>query len=382
MKSRAGLYRKGREERKGRRNSKFFLSFASLASFAVKPGSGFQRKWAVWFLLFIHAVVLLAGFIAPYSFETQERLSPYVPPTRVHFFDCGGKFHLRPFIYVTKTAENDPTVYRPDCSQPARIGFFIRGDAYTLLGTFHSNRHLFGVEAAPARPAGLFLMGTDGFGRDQFSRMLYGGQVSLLAGFVAAALSVIAGLFLGSIAGMYGGFIDDLAMRIAEIFITVPWFYLLIAVRAFLPLQISPVTAFLLVVGVIGMVGWGRPARLVRGVVLAERERNFVLAARGFGASKAYLLRRHLMPLTFRVLLTQMTVLIPQFILAEVILSFLGLGIGEPFPSWGNMLAQAQQYHVLVSYWWMLLPGLIPVPVFLAYHSLAETLQERVKSNI
>src|SRR5579859_6107 len=161
-----------------------------------------------------------------------------------------------------------------------------------------------------------------------------------------------------------------------------PWFFLLIAVRAFLPLQISPVTAFLLVVAVIGLVGWGRPARLVRGVILSARERNFVLAARGFGASNAYLLRRHLMPLTFRVLLTQMAVLIPQFILAEVILSFLGLGIGEPFPSWGNMLAAAQQYHVLVSYWWMLLPGLAPIPVFLAWHSLAVKLQERVKSNI
>jgi peptide/nickel transport system permease protein len=228
----------------------------------------------------------------------------------------------------------------------------------------------------------MFLLGTDGFGRDQLSRLLYGGQVSLFAGLVAAALSVIVGLLLGSIAGMYGGLIDDLAMRFAEIFITVPWFYLLIAVRAFLPLQISPVTAFLLVVCVIGIVGWGRPARLVRGVVLSARERNFVLAAKGFGASRAYLLRRHLMPLTFRVLLTQMTVLIPQFILAEVILSFLGLGIGEPFPSWGNMLASAQQYHVLVSYWWMLLPGLAPIPVFLAYHSLARTLQERVKSNI
>jgi peptide/nickel transport system permease protein len=336
-----------------------------------------KLKWAVWFLVAVHAVVAMAGFIAPYSFETQDREHPYAPPTRVHFFDCQGKFHLRPFVYPAKNVDGGSS-YTEDCSQPARIQFFPQGDGYTLLGAFHSRRHLFGVEA----PAGLFLLGTDGFGRDQFSRLLYGGQVSLFAGFLAAALSVVTGLLLGAIAGMYGGYIDDVAMRVAEIFITVPWFYLLIAVRAFLPLQISPVTAFLLVVSVIGMVGWGRPARLVRGVVLGARERNFVLAARGFGASRAYLLRRHLMPLTFRVLLTQMTVLIPQFILAEVILSFLGLGIGEPFPSWGNMLAHAQQYHVLVSYWWMLLPGLAPVPVFLAYHSLAETLEERVQSNI
>jgi peptide/nickel transport system permease protein len=350
---------------------------------AKNAGSGFQRKpfnltWAIWVLVAIHITVVLAGFIAPYDFGTQDRLHPYAPPTPVHFVDCAGKFHLRPFVYVAKAVDGSLTEYTQDCAQTARIQFFLHGDGYTFLGIFHSNLHLFGVEA----PAGLFLLGSDGFGRDQLSRLLYGGQVSLFAGFVAAALSVIAGLFLGGIAGLYGGRVDDAAMRFAEVFITVPWFYLLIAVRAFLPLQISPVTAFLLVVAVIGIVGWGRPARLVRGVILSARERNFVLAARGFGASNAYLLRRHLMPLTFRVLLTQMTVLIPQFILAEVILSFLGLGIGEPFPSWGNMLASAQQYHVLVSYWWMLLPGLVPIPVFLAYHSLAETLQERVKSNI
>jgi peptide/nickel transport system permease protein len=338
----------------------------------------FKFTWTIWFLLAIHAVVVLAGFIAPYSFETQERGHPYASPTRVHFIDCQGEFHFRPFVYVTRSADGALMDYTQDCSQPARIEFFTPGDRYSILGMFNSTRHLFGVAA----PANLFLIGTDGFGRDQFSRLLYGGQVSLFAGFVAAAFSAVTGLLLGGIAGMYGGRIDDVAMRFAEIFITIPWFYLLIAVRAFLPLQISPVVAFLLVVAVIGIVGWSRPARLVRGVILSARERNFVLAARGFGASNAYLLRRHLLPLTFRVLLTQMAVLIPQFILAEVILSFLGLGIGEPFPSWGNMLAHAQQYHVLVSYWWMLLPGLAPVPVFLAYHSLAESLQERIKSNI
>ena len=339
---------------------------------------GFKLSWAIWFLLGIHAVIALAGFCAPYNYETQDRQHPYAPPTRVHFIDCAGKFHLRAFVYATKSDEGNQIGYTPDCSQMARIQFFTPGDEYSILGMFHSTRHLIGVQ----EPASLFLMGTDGFGRDQFSRLLYGGQVSLFAGFMAASFSVVMGLLLGGIAGMYGGRVDDVAMRVAEIFIAVPWFYLLIAVRAFLPLQISPVAAFLLVVAVIGMVGWGRPARLVRGVVLSARERNFVQAARGFGASNAYLLRRHLMPLTFRVLLTQMAVLIPQFILAEVILSFLGLGIGEPFPSWGNMLAHAQQYNVLVSYWWMLLPGLAPIPVFLAYHSLAETLQERIKSNI
>lgn len=169
-------------------------------------------------------------------------------------------------------------------------------------------------------------------------------------------------------------------MRLAEIFIAVPWFYLLLGVRAVLPLQMSPLSAFLLVVAVIGLLNWGTPARLVRGVILSGRERNFVQAARGFGAGRVYLLRRHLLPMSFSVALTQMALLVPRFILAEVLLSFLGLGIGEPFPSWGNMLADAQQFHVLTSYWWMLLPGLAPLPVFVAYHALADRLQERLSS--
>jgi len=338
-----------------------------------------RRKllWSAWVLGAIHLLAVFAGFVAPYSYDVQDRLHPYASPTRLHFIDCDGRFHLRPFAYALKAKDGTFDQYVEDCSQRSSLRWFVRGDEYALLGVFHSSIHLFGV----TEPARLYLLGADGFGRDQFSRLLYGGQVSLFAGFLAAAFSASLGLLLGAIAGLFGGLVDDLTMRVAEIFIAMPWFYLLIAARAFLPLQISPVTAFILVVAVVGVVGWGRPARMVRGVVLSARERNFVLAASGFGASRAYLLRRHLMPLGISVTLTQMTVLVPAFIMAEVILSFLGLGVGEPFPSWGNMLSLAQQYHVLISYWWMLLPGLAPIPVFLAYQSLADGLQKRVKSN-
>ena len=130
-------------------------------------------------------------------------------------------------------------------------------------------------------------------------------------------------------------------------------------------------------VGVIGLVGWGRPARLVRGVVLSARERNYVLAARGFGASDGYVLRRHIFPAAAGVILTQIALLVPFFILGEVVLSFLGLGMGEPVPSWGNMLAYAQQHLLLTSRWWMLVPGLVLIPVFLAYHRLLDNLHLR-----
>jgi peptide/nickel transport system permease protein len=227
-------------------------------------------------------------------------------------------------------------------------------------------------------PARLFLLGSDGFGRDQFSRLLQGGRVSLLAAMLAAALALGLGLMLGAVAGFYGSWVDSLLMRAAELFLALPWLYLLFAVRAFLPLRLTAVQSVFLLVMVIGLVGWARPARVVRGVVLSARERNYVAAARGFGASDVYLLRRHVLPQAFGVVMTQAGVLIPQFILAEVTLSYLGLGVAEPMPSLGNLLAELQQYHVMASHWWMFLPGVALIPVFAGYYALANALQERV----
>jgi peptide/nickel transport system permease protein len=232
--------------------------------------------------------------------------------------------------------------------------------------------HLFGSTGAR-----IYLLGSDAYGRDQLSRILFGGQVSLLAGLLGAGVTLLLGALIGLAAGYYGGWRDDLLMRVAELFLALPWLYLLFALRAFLPLSASPLEAFLLVVMVIGMVGWARPARLVRGVVLSAKERDFVRAARGFGASDLYLLRRHILPETASVLLTQAAILVPQFVLAEMTLSFLGLGVPEPMSSWGNLLATLQQYSVLVSYWWMYLPALAIVPFFLGYLGLASALQER-----
>ncbi len=348
-----------------------------------------QRKrtklvWAAWFLAVLHLVILLAGFFAPYSYDTQDREHPYAAPMRVHLVDAAGRWHFRPFVYGLKAREGSLTAYEEDRTQMFPVNLFVAGEPYTVLGRFHFQTHLFGVQskAGVEAPARIYLLGADGFGRDQFSRILYGGQVSLFAGILAAALSAIGGLFLGMVAGMFGRPLDDVIMRVGEIFIALPWLYLLISVRAFLPLQMSSTATFALVVGVIGIVGWGRPARLVRNVVLSARERNFVLAARGFGAGKFYLMRRHILPATMSVILPQMALLVPLFMMAEVTLSFLGLGVGEPFPSWGNMLASAQQFHVISSYWWMLLPGLAPAPVFLACHALADSWQEKLKSAV
>jgi len=328
------------------------------------------------FLAGLHGVVLGAGFFAPYDAAAQNRELPFAPPMRLHFLDERGNFHLRPFVYPGLPRTASYTGYQEDRSRAFPVRFFVTGAPYSVARLFRARLHLFGADP----PAKVFLFGTDGFGRDLFSRMLYGGQISLLAGLLAAGLSLALGLVLGAVAGFYGGWADEALMRGAELFLALPWLYLLFAIRAFLPLQIGPAQAFLLLIVVIGLVGWARPARLVRGVVLSARERDYVRAAKGFGATDIYLLRRHVLPQTFGVLLTQAAILVPQYILAEVTLSFLGLGVGEPVPSWGNMLASLQQYYVLASYWWMFLPGFALVPFFLGYSALANALHERVKA--
>ncbi len=322
----------------------------------------------------LHLFVILPGFFAPYDYAAQNRELPFVPPSRLHFVDSTGSFHVRPFVYAWREAPENSGAYEEDRTQMHRVRFFATGSPYAVIGGWTSRLHLFGVD----EPGRIFLFGTDDFGRDEFSRMLYGGRISLFAGLFGATVALLAGGFVGVLSGYYGKWIDAVAMRLVELFLALPWLYLLFAVRAVLPLRIKTTDAFLLLVGVVGLVGWARPARLIRGIVLSAKERNFVLAARAMGASDLHILRKHVLPQTYGTLLTMAALLVPQFILAEVTLSFLGLGVGEPTPSWGNLLAELQKYSVLTSYWWMYLPATALVAVFLAYHWTSAALQERV----
>ena len=329
----------------------------------------------------LHLVLLFAGFIAPYDPTTQNRELPYAPPARVHFKDSSG-FHLRPFVYAwTSVRDGDQPdssqdSYKEDRSHEYPIRFFVRGPSYKLLGIRETSAHLFGV----GEPGKILLFGTDAYGRDELSRLLFGGQISVAAGITATFIALLAGSILGIIAGYYGRWIDESLMGITELFLSLPWLYFLLGVRAFLPLHLSTIRTFFLLTGVIGLIGWARPARLVRGVVLSSRNRNYVLAARGFGGSDFYLLRRHILPETFGLLLTQAALLVPRYIAAEVTLSFFGLGVSEPVPSWGNMLSTLQQYSILVSYGWLLTPACALVVTSVIYSVLADVFHSRLKS--
>jgi peptide/nickel transport system permease protein len=305
-----------------------------------------RTRVAAFVLVAMYMLVLLAAFVAPYDPTEQHRDFAYAPPTRIHFQ------HGRLMVYGLAAS---PAAYREDPTRAYPIRFLVKGP------------RLFAVD----QPGYVFLLGADAFGRDQFSRILYGGRVSLAAGLLAAALSLLLGMLLGALAGFYTRWCDAPLMRLTELFLALPWLYLLLAVRAFLPLSLSPGRTFLLIIGVIGILGWARPARLVRGIVLSAKKREYVHAARGFGASDAYLLTRHILPQARAALLTQASLLVPQYILAEVTLSFLGLGVGEPAASWGSMLAPLRDVSVLTTYWWMALPVLMLLPVVLCYYRLA-----------
>ncbi|HVH88382.1 MAG TPA: ABC transporter permease [Terriglobales bacterium] len=319
----------------------------------------------------LHCAILCAEFLAPYDPTAQNREFSFAPPTKVHWRDETGRLHARPFVYAAK-ANAEGSKYAEDGAIRYPIRFLYSAKpAHTVNGRFH----LFGVES----PAHIFLLGTDEFGRDVFSRLLYGGRVSIAAGLLATLISLLVGTALGAIAGMAGGATDGFIMRLTELGLALSWFYLLLGIRAFLPLRTPPLQTLFLIAGVLGLTAWARPARLVRGMVLTAKERGFVMCARGFGASEFYIFRRHLLPQLLALLLTQAIILIPQFIMAEVTLSFLGLGASEPLASWGNMLADLQQYRVLISYWWMATPILALVLFSWSYFAIMNILRTRVQ---
>lgn len=327
-------------------------------------------RFAIVLFCALHGAIIAAGFFAPYAPDHQNRAFPFAPPTKVHWRDQAGRLHLRPFVYRIDTSLDG------DYSEDRIVQYPIKFVSRDPNDTNGFGLHLFGVQD----PGHLFLFGTDEFGRDLFSRILYGGRVSIAAGLLAMLIALGLGTLLGGIAGMAGGVVDSAIMRVAELGLALSWFYLLLALRAFLPLRTPPIQTFFMIAAVLGLTGWARPARLVRGVLLSAKERGFVMTARGFGAGPVYLFRRHLLPQLLPLIWTQAVVLIPQFIMAEVALSFLGLGATEPVASWGNLLAELQSYRVITSYWWMFTPVVMLILVSLSYLLLLNSLQKRVHS--
>jgi peptide/nickel transport system permease protein len=325
---------------------------------------------AIVLLLTLHLLVLVADPLAPYPADEQHRDVSYAPPTRLHLADARGQWHLVPFVYPLRAVPGRLDTYREDTARPSPVRFLTRGTPYRVAGFIGADRRLFGVDP----PGHVFLLGTDRYGRDIFSRLLLGARLSLFAGLMATALALGIGVVVGGLSGFYGGWPDEGLMGLANVFLALPWIYLLLAVRSLLPLDLPPTRAFLVIVALIGAVGWARPARVIRSVALSERNRDYVLAARSCGASDLRILIRHVLPRTGAIVLTQAAIMAPRYVLGEITLSFLGLGLSEPTPSWGTLAAAAVPPGLVMSHWWVAAPLAALVPVCALYERAASGL--------
>ncbi|MEW6045841.1 MAG: ABC transporter permease [Bacillota bacterium] len=322
-------------------------------------------------LLAMHLLAIFADFVAPYSELYTNRRKFYHPPTRIHIVTQDGALS-RPFVYDFRLVDRSRRIYEEDRSQPYPVRFFVRGEPYRLLWLIPTDVHLIGVDP----PAGLYLLGTDDMGRDIFSRLLFGARRSLFIGVAGIAVTLLIGLIYGGISGYFGGRVDNVMMRLAEIVLAIPSFYLLVALSAVLPLNLPSQQRFFLVVLVLSLVGWPGSARAVRGLVLSLREQDFVAAARAVGATHLRIIWRHILPNTVSYAIVAATLSVPGFIIAEAALSLIGVGVQEPYASWGNMLSKATNVNSMARYPWTLVSGFAIFLAVLSYNFLGDGVRE------
>jgi peptide/nickel transport system permease protein len=319
---------------------------------------------------------LLAGFIAPYDPYSSQVGGSLLPPTQIYWQTEAGQW-LGPHVYPTTQGPTDletgDRLLDIDRSQPSPLRLFVQGEPYNLLPGMTSDRHLFGTTG----PGRINLLGTDEQGRDQFSRLLFGGRISLSIGLVGIAISFPLGLLIGGISGYFGGWLDAVLMRIVEVLMSVPTIYLLVALAAILPPGLSSSQRFLLIVVITSFVSWSGLARVIRGQVLSLKEQDFVNAARAIGANSFTIILRHVLPQTATYVVISATLSIPSFIVAESVLSLIGLGIQQPDPSWGNLLSLATNASILVLQPWLIWsPALLIILTVLAFNVLGDGLRD------
>ena len=306
-----------------------------------KRGGSWLRTVAIAILSLFASVVLLAEFIAPYDPALQTRNLPSAPPTRIHFTDASGGSHLRPFVYGSELVDPLEGRFTVDTSKAFPLEFFVQGGSYRLFGLIPSSLHLFGVSAEDSHAPRIHLLGTDALGRDRFSRLLVATKFSLLVTPIGALLAFGIGVLIGLESGYANRFVDTAIMGVTDTVLALPTLILILAARAAFPLDLPPLRAATLLILIFALTGWAEIARLTRGLVRSIKEREYILAARSIGLSEPRILFRHILPNAAGPLLTQVTVMLPYFLLSEVALSFLGVGVQEPQPSLGNMLAAA-----------------------------------------
>ena len=297
-------------------------------------------------LILVVFVAVAAPWLAPNPPDRQFDAYLYAPPTRIH----GTYFY--PLRLISRLERRFEEVRE----RPVSVRWFGAG-------------HLVS-SADPNDP--LLLLGADSYGRDIFSRLVYGSRASLGLAALATLATMIFGAVVGGIAGYAGGAIDEILSRFSDFVLVLPALYVVLALRAVMPLVLPPGQVFALLVGIFALVSWPVVARGVRGIIASEREREYVTAGRAAGASPMRLLAVHLMPAARGYLTTQATLLLPAFILAEATLSYVGLGFPTSVPTWGTMLYDASNVALVGEAPWMLAPAAAIFLVVLAVNLVVQ----------
>lgn len=329
-------------------------------------------------VVMLFVLALFPEFFSPYDYYATTLGDTYIPPAEIRFFDAEGNFKFRPFVYKSELVI-DPVTYQAkpelDTEHPHYLRFFVRSWEYKLFGIIDTDLHLFGLDAEDDEVR-VHLLGTDRFGRDLWGRICLAGRVSLSLSILAAFIAIIIGSSVGVISGYYGGAVDNVMQRFVEVVMSFPELPLWMALAAVIPKTWSSGQIFLVMAFIFPFLRWAVLAREVRGKVLSLRETDFILAAKEQGAGDFRIIFKHLYPNVLSHVIVILTLMIPDIILAEAFLSFLGIGIQEPLTSWGFLMKSAQSLETLGQNTWILTPVIFIVVAVLGLNFLGDGLRD------